>query len=98
MYSRNLYLFIIFIFLFGGLGSCSQFLKKINSAQSLQNDEKEWPVYGGNAGANRYSPLNQINTSNVNQLQVAWTYHTGDNSGKRGTEMQSQPIMVKGIL
>ena len=31
------------------------------------------------AAANRYSALNQINTSNVNQLQVAWTYRTGDN-------------------
>ena len=32
---------------------------------------------GGVAGT-RYSILDQINTQNVRQLQVAWTFHTGD--------------------
>ena len=38
----------------------------------------EWPYYGGDAGGQRYSTLDQINKQNVKQLKVAWTYHTGD--------------------
>ncbi|MGH9769074.1 MAG: hypothetical protein ACREAB_16725 [Blastocatellia bacterium] len=39
---------------------------------------REWAYYGGDAGGMKYSPLAQINRSNVRRLQVAWTYHTGD--------------------
>jgi quinoprotein glucose dehydrogenase len=35
----------------------------------------EWPSYGRDAGGMRYSPLAQINPSNVAGLRVAWTYH-----------------------
>jgi quinoprotein glucose dehydrogenase len=63
---------------------------------------REWPAYGGNKAGNRYSPLDQINTGNVQQLEVAWTYTTGDNSNleanQRPREIQCQPIMVNGIL
>ena len=38
-------------------------------------DAKEWPTYGHDSGGMRYSPLTQINTSNVNGLSVAWVYH-----------------------
>ncbi len=36
-----------------------------------------WPTYAGSAGGTRYSPLNQINRSNVEDLEIAWTYNTG---------------------
>jgi quinoprotein glucose dehydrogenase len=35
----------------------------------------DWPTYGHDPGGMRYSPLKQIDTSNVTQLEVAWTYH-----------------------
>jgi quinoprotein glucose dehydrogenase len=34
--------------------------------------------YGGDAGGSRYSPLTQIDKSNVAELKVAWEYYTGD--------------------
>ena len=37
-----------------------------------------WPVYGGDAGGTRFSPLEQITRDNVDRLEVAWTFHTGD--------------------
>src|SRR5215831_5239351 len=37
---------------------------------------RDWPVYGGSWENQHYSPLTQINKSNVKQLQVAWTYDT----------------------
>jgi quinoprotein glucose dehydrogenase len=38
-------------------------------------EAKEWPTYGHDSGGMRYSPLTQINTSNVSGLSVAWVYH-----------------------
>ena len=38
----------------------------------------DWPVYGGTNSAQRYSPLGQITRANVDHLQRAWVYHTGD--------------------
>src|SRR5271156_2220449 len=35
----------------------------------------DWETSGHDLGGQRYSPLTQINKSNVGQLQIAWTYH-----------------------
>src|SRR5215467_3362215 len=35
----------------------------------------DWTVSGHDAGGQRYSPLTQIDKSNVAKLQIAWTYH-----------------------
>src|ERR1700719_2804337 len=43
-------------------------------------NHKTWSEYGGAADAAQYSALTQINRSNVNKLEVAWTYATGDNN------------------
>lgn len=40
-----------------------------------QADAKEWPTYGHDSSGMRYSPLTQIDASNVNDLAVAWVYH-----------------------
>jgi quinoprotein glucose dehydrogenase len=45
------------------------------SAAAAPPSEHEWPVYGHDAGGMRYSTLSEINTSNVMQLAMAWTYH-----------------------
>jgi glucose dehydrogenase len=39
-----------------------------------------WRDYGGGADSAQYSALKHINRSNVNQLEVAWTYPTGDSN------------------
>ena len=38
----------------------------------------DWPAYGGTDAARRYSPLAQINRSNVGKLERVWVAHTGD--------------------
>ena len=45
---------------------------------SGQQTGADWPAYGGTYAARRYSPLTQINASNVGQLERVWTLHTGD--------------------
>src|SRR6478736_5280652 len=54
-----------------------------------------WPVNGGVDNI-RYSPLVQVNRSNVAHLKVAWTYDSHD--AFTGSEMQSNPIVVGGVL
>src|SRR5262245_59128728 len=41
-------------------------------------DYKTWKDYGGGADNSHFVDLRQINKSNVNQLEVAWIYPTGD--------------------
>jgi quinoprotein glucose dehydrogenase len=53
----------------------------------------EWKEYLGGPERNHYSPLDQINAGNINQLQVAWEYHTLDSG-----QIQCNPIIVNGIL
>ena len=55
-----------------------------------------WQSYGGGPDNIHYSSLKQIHIGNVSQLQVAWTYRTGD--AREGSDMQCNPIMVDGIL
>src|SRR5688572_13972495 len=57
-----------------------------------------WSNYGGTKEMIRYSTLDEIDTSNVNQLQVAWTYNTGDADTANHSQIQCNPIIVDGIL
>src|ERR1700733_14751020 len=54
------------------------------SLETLVKDPNQWVVPSGNYAAWRYSRLNQINTSNVKDLQVAWTMSTGTDRGLEG--------------
>ena len=36
--------------------------------------EGEWPTYGGDLGHTRYSGLDQIDSSNFSELEIAWTF------------------------
>lgn len=53
----------------------------------------DWPEYLGGPDRNHYSPLVQIDTSNVQRLSVAWSYSAPDTG-----QMQMNAIVVKGVL
>lgn len=54
---------------------------------------REWREYLGGPDRNHYSVLDQINPDNVNQLEVAWVYHTLDTG-----QIQCNPIIANGVL
>jgi glucose dehydrogenase len=66
--------------------------------------QTDWPMYGHDPGGMRFSPLKQIDSENVNRLERAWTYHTGEMpaiSGPRGqrqTAFETTPLVVNGVL
>ncbi len=61
-----------------------------------------WPVYGGEPGGSRFSPLTQITRDNVHALEQAWVYRTGDYPGARPevekTSFQATPILDNNTL
>src|SRR5262249_8014180 len=52
----------------------------------------DW-TYGGGPEQRRYSPLAQIDRTNVARLEVAWTYDTGEPGA-----MQTQPVVIGDVL
>ncbi len=66
-------------------------------------DAADWPVTGGDPGGMRYSPLAEIDRTNVGRLKVAWTFRHGDfRSGgpfadyvAKGTAFEATPIVVE---
>ena len=71
--------------------------------------QTDWPMYNHDPASTRYSPLNQINTQNVQKLTAAWTYHmkkdgpqshTAGALGHGGSRRSSEatPIVVNGVM
>ena len=52
----------------------------------------DWPTYGGDAGARRFSPSTQITRQNVRSLRQAWAFDTG------ALDLQVTPIAVNGMM
>lgn len=50
----------------------------------LTKDPNNWAIWGGDYAGQRYSKLDQINSKNVKDLQVAWTFSTGVLRGHEG--------------
>ena len=81
-------------------GACAR-----RTAQDRAPDEGEWSAYAHDPGGMRHSPLTQINRDNVGELQVAWTFRTGELATYQGTQFpvdkvafEATPIMVDGTL
>lgn len=82
------------VILFGAFLLFSRSQVATQTATAQMENRTEWAGYGGGADGIRYSSLTQINRSNVSQLQVAWTYDSGEGPG--GT--QCQPLVAGGVL
>lgn len=71
------------------LFSCSETVKKNGGV---------WEVYRGDKESSGYSALKQINTSNLDQLEVAWTYRSGDARDGNRSAIQCNPIIVDTVM
>lgn len=63
--------------------------------------QQNWDQYGSNGDQNRFAALDQINRDNVDELEVAWTFHTGEvpkSSGDSSLEDQNTPLQVGNSL
>jgi len=58
----------------------------------------DWVAYTSDIRGTKYSPLDQINASNFNKLEVAWRFKT-DNLGTRPEfKLEGTPLAVHGVL
>ncbi len=60
--------------------------------------DSAWSHYGGNAGGQQYSPLEQINPENVGQLTLAWEYRTGELQRRSEFANATAKVQVNPIL
>lgn len=67
----------------------------------ITGNEKEyetWSHYLGDKSVSHYSSLNEIDTNNVQQLKIAWEFHSGDADTQTHSRIECNPIIVNGIL
>jgi len=64
-----------------------------------------WAYYGSDAGGTRYSPADQLTPANVGDLEVAWTFRTGehgagfpDDAWTTHMTWEATPILYDGAL
>lgn len=83
-----LYIGVLLILL---LNSCTEESKEISNT---------WTSYKADAKASSYSPLDQINVSNVGQLKNVWTFHANDvpNGEEPAASSQANPIIIDGVM
>jgi quinoprotein glucose dehydrogenase len=76
--------------------------------------QTDWPSYGRDPGAQRYSPLKQINTKNVDKLELAWSLDTqaqvtqaplpgppragAAGRGPRPRRSSTTPLVIDGVM
>jgi quinoprotein glucose dehydrogenase len=58
----------------------------------------EWRTYGADLGNTRYSPLDQINPSNFNNLEIAWRFKTENLGPRPEFQLEGTPVMANGVL
>lgn len=67
-------------------------------AAPAANPAREWHYYGQDPGGARYAALDQINTGNVDKLERAWTYRTGDIGPGHTHYAECTPLVVEGVM
>jgi alcohol dehydrogenase (cytochrome c) len=68
---------------------------------NARDEPHNWLTYYGAYDANRYSPLDQINASNVGQLTPQWVFQAGNvglRSGATTYAWEASPIVVDGVM
>jgi quinoprotein glucose dehydrogenase len=60
---------------------------------TVSDQHRTWKDFGGGPDHSKYVALDQINASNVSQLQVAWFYPTGDDNA-----YQFNPVIVDSVM
>ena len=66
--------------------------QELDQAAMVKPAMDTWPTYNGDYSGKRFSPLDQINASNVGSLTLAWVFHP------HASTIKSTPLEVNGIL
>ncbi len=67
------------------------------SGQSSAKDG-EWPTYGADLASTRYRPFDQIDASNFNKLELAWSFKTDSLGTRPEYKLEGTPLMINAVL
>jgi len=71
-------------------------------AASAPAADVHWPVYGGDPGGLKYSPLEAIDRANVADLRLVWAWDTGETAkpefGTSPGMFEATPVEADGVL
>ena len=71
-------------------------------AQGASTEMVEWPYVGADQAASKYSPLADINTANVDQLEIAWTWEPNELPNQefrtRPGSFEATPLMIDNVI
>lgn len=79
----------------GSVGHIKAAVGKVDGRAIVANARttKDWPSYGLDYAETRFSRLNQIDTGNVKNLGLVWSYNLESNRGVEAT-----PVVIDGIM
>jgi quinoprotein glucose dehydrogenase len=58
----------------------------------------DWPMYTADGKGTKYSPLDQINAENFNDLEIAWRFKTDSLGTRPEFKLEGTPVVVGGML
>ena len=72
------------------------------TVRAAPHRNQEWPYYGADQGATKYSPLADIDIANVRNLKLAWRWETAEQPlaqyGTTPGKFEATPIVVDGVM
>ena len=77
---------------------CLLFVQQTSLVAQSGAKNGEWRSYAGDTGSTRYSPLDQINASNFNTLEVAWRFKTDSLGPRPEYTYEGTPLFANGVL
>ena len=70
----------------------------LDPAKLLSPPTDTWATYSGDYTGRRFSPLKRINSSNVNNLSLAWVYRANPGPTTGGATIKATPLELNGVL
>jgi len=82
-----------------GLASRERAVAAVPQPQTAAgHPDTEWRHYAADQANTRYSPLDQINAQNFNDLEIAWSFKTDALGARKEYQFETTPLLVKGRL
>ena len=96
----KLRLAMVFVTLFGAWIGLAQAPRQVNDAalKTGSVSGEEWISYGVNWAEQRYSPLKQIDATNISRLGLAWSAPLPLAQGNPQVHQENTPLVFNGVL
>jgi len=84
------------------IGCAMGILLAASAAGAAGEGAIDWPAYGRDIEGTRYLPASEITPGNVQRLEAAWTYRTGETQSRyktrKATAFETTPLVVDGVM